>query len=134
MYKRDKTAIICEVIVPVFLVLIGCILNTINYTQKSYTIPVTPDLYPSPQRIQLNLDNVVSTTDQYTPEQLYMNMPGTKGINGNWNANFTANGVGPFASLKYYEQTYDLSLEGNPEPVRYGSYQIYMADSTKQQY
>ena len=48
LYKRDKTAIMCEVVVPVLLVFIGCLLNSINYSQKSYTIDVTPDLYPSP--------------------------------------------------------------------------------------
>jgi len=32
LYKRDKTAIICEVVVPVFLVLIGCLLNNIDFS------------------------------------------------------------------------------------------------------
>lgn len=58
LYKRDKTAICCEVVVPFVCVLIGCIINNINFAQKLYTIQVEPDLYPSPQRILMNTQAV----------------------------------------------------------------------------
>lgn len=48
LYKRDKTAICCEVVVPFVCVLIGCLLNNIDFAQKSYSIVVEPNLYPSP--------------------------------------------------------------------------------------
>lgn len=37
-------------------------------------------------------------------------------------------------SLKFYENVYDLSLNGDPEPFRYGSYEIYIADKTNNNY
>jgi hypothetical protein len=48
LYKRDKTAICCEVVVPFICVVIGCMLNGIDFSQKSYTIVVEPNLYPTP--------------------------------------------------------------------------------------
>lgn len=48
LYKRDKVGIACEVVVPFVLVLIGCLLNGINFSQKSYTIAIEPTLFPSP--------------------------------------------------------------------------------------
>lgn len=76
LYKRDKTAICCEVIVPFICVVIGCMLNGIDFTQKSYTIVVEPDLYPTPQRILYNSDLVINTDPAMTtPDVFYYNLP-----------------------------------------------------------
>lgn len=134
LYKRDKTAICCEVVVPFMCVLIGCILNNINFSQKSYTLLVEPSMYPSPQRILMNDQAVTSGSyvDQsIDPNVLYNNLPGTFGADGNWDGQFNSSGI---ISTQFYNKVYDLSLSGNPNPYRYGSYEIYRSDLGNQQY
>lgn len=132
LYKRDKTAICCEVVVPFVCVLIGCIINNINFSQKSFTIQVDPDLYPSPQRILMNDQPVKHFgIDSYTTEELYGNLPGTFGSDGNWDTQYNSSGL---VSVKYYTNVYNLSLTGNPEPYRFGSYEVFKADKTNNDY
>ena len=46
IYKRDKTGLICEVIVPIILVLIGLSLTKISFLKPSNTKPLIPSAYP----------------------------------------------------------------------------------------
>ena len=59
VYKRDKAGIVCEIIVPFIMVLIGCCMTKINLTKNSINRTLSPDLYPTPQRILMNEFNVV---------------------------------------------------------------------------
>jgi hypothetical protein len=54
IYKRDKTGLICEIIVPIVLVILGLALTKLNVLKDSGTIPLVPTVYPSPQRILMN--------------------------------------------------------------------------------
>lgn len=58
-------------------------------------------------------------------------MPGTFGADGNWDTQYNSSGA---VSLKYYINVYNLSLTGAPEPFRYGSYEIFKADKTNNDY
>jgi hypothetical protein len=79
LYKRDKTAICCEVVVPFMCVLIGVALNQIDFSQKSYTLLVEPDMYPTPQRIGFNevLPFTTSGDTNVDPKDFFNNLPGS---------------------------------------------------------
>ena len=67
IYKRDRCGLICEVLVPVILVLLGLGLLQIPWIVDSPAFYLSTDAYPGPQRITMNNDNYVQTTDQFTP-------------------------------------------------------------------
>ena len=54
IYKRDRRGLICEVIVPVILVLIGLGLTKISFLKPSNSRPLVPSAYPLQQRILMN--------------------------------------------------------------------------------
>lgn len=76
VYKRDRAGLVCEVIVPFIMVLVGCSITKINLTKESTPRLLTPSLYPSPQRILLNKDNVINSgIGDISPETLFLNLP-----------------------------------------------------------
>jgi len=73
----------------------------------------------------MNTANVYASST--SPNDLYNNLPGTFGADGDWEVNYTENGVN---STIFYEAVGEAALTGNPNPYRYGSYQIYRASNT----
>ena len=61
IYKRDKSGLVCEIIVPIILVIFGLALTKLNFLSDSVAIPLVPTAYPSPQRILMN-ENLISDT------------------------------------------------------------------------
>jgi len=47
LYKRDKIGIACEVFIPFFMVLVGCILTTIDMNTQAKPRLITPTEFPS---------------------------------------------------------------------------------------
>ena len=43
--KRDKKGILCEIIVPIFMVCIGLLLMTISFVTESPPLPIQTDMY-----------------------------------------------------------------------------------------
>jgi hypothetical protein len=54
IYKRDRTGLCCEVLVPLVMVIFGCLLTKIDIVKHSFATVVTPQLYPAPQRLIMN--------------------------------------------------------------------------------
>jgi hypothetical protein len=77
LYKRDKTGICCEVVVPFMCVIIGCLINGIDLSQKSPVLLVQPSVYPTPQRITINNDLILPSANFIAPTTLYNNLPGS---------------------------------------------------------
>jgi hypothetical protein len=76
VYKRDRAGLVCEVIVPFIMVLIGCSITKINLTKESVSRVLTPELYPSPQRILMNDYNVIDSGEgDIPPSTLFANLP-----------------------------------------------------------
>ena len=124
LYKRDRTGICCEVVVPFICVIIGCLLAKVNFNQVSYTIAVEPSLYPEPQRIVLNSEVVQTSANMVDPSLLYDNLPQSSTA-------FELTSYTGINSLPlYYEFIYNQRTVGNPEPYRYGSYQGYVAENS----
>jgi hypothetical protein len=48
IYKRDRSGLACEVIVPFVMVIIGSALTKINFNKVSLDRILSPTLYPSP--------------------------------------------------------------------------------------
>ena len=75
IYKRDRRGLICEVIVPVILVLIGLGLTKISFLKPSNSRPLVPSAYPLQQRILMNQDLLADPAGSITPQNLYDNLP-----------------------------------------------------------
>jgi hypothetical protein len=54
LYKRDKIGIACEVFIPFFMVLVGCILTQIDLNTRAKPRLITPTAYPSQSPILMN--------------------------------------------------------------------------------
>ena len=61
IYKRDKCGLVCELIVPVILVLMGLGLLQIAWLKDSPAFSLTTDAFPSKQRTLFNTNNVYQT-------------------------------------------------------------------------
>ena len=76
IYKRDISGYICELIVPLVLVLAGVI---ITLTAARVTIadprPIVPQNYPGPQRILLNENLIAATPGNISPQDLFASLP-----------------------------------------------------------
>ena len=54
IYKRDKCGLVCEIIVPVVLVILGLSLLQIGWLSDSPAFTLDTSAYPGPQRILMN--------------------------------------------------------------------------------
>ena len=48
IYKRDRVGLTCEVIVPFFMVLVGCAFTKLDLTNATDPVTLTPSPYPNP--------------------------------------------------------------------------------------
>ena len=76
-----------------------------------------------------NLVNSVGLISPVEPSVFYSNLPG-----GNSFWAVTYDDTTSTSVTEFYDVTFDARLVGAPEPYRYGSYQIYSADNSTQQY
>ena len=67
IYKRDKCGLVCEILIPIILVIIGLGLLQVGWLKDSPAFYLDTSAYPGPQRVLFNSDNVVPTTSQFTP-------------------------------------------------------------------
>ena len=75
VYKRDKCGLICEVLVPVLLVFLGLALLQIGWLSNSPAYVLDTSAYPGPQRMLFNNENVKSSVNQWTPQDLAAGLP-----------------------------------------------------------
>ena len=118
IYKRDKCGLVCEVLVPVILVLFGMGLLQIGWLKDSAAFTLDTSAYPGPQRLLFNDANVMTGGNQLTPTQLADSLPD----------------AGSYFDAKYVKQSEVSTYEdfyksvtqqqfvGDEMPYRFGSY------------
>ena len=78
IYKRDKCGLVCELVVPVILVIFGLGLLQISWLENPPAFQLTTDAYPGPQRILVNRQNSYTgdpAITQYEPTALIEALP-----------------------------------------------------------
>jgi len=76
IYKRDRSGLACEVLVPFLMVVVGCALTKITFNKGSFQRLLAPELYPVPQRILMNAENVLNSgAGNVPPSVLFSNLP-----------------------------------------------------------
>lgn len=68
IYSRDRCGLICEIIIPIILVIAGLLFLQVGWTTNSPSFALDVDAYPSPQTMMFNKDNVLQSTEEFTPE------------------------------------------------------------------
>jgi ATP-binding cassette subfamily A (ABC1) protein 3 len=130
MYRRDWCGIICEVIVPIVMVVIG-----LHFAGGASKLSQSPPRFqstgalPNPQRLLLNSHPVNMTdNDDVMTEELFGYLP-------NATSAFTAEYWDDFETyLEFYDKVYDIRNDKPIYPYRYGAYQIYQAERGIQRY
>ena len=67
IYKRDRTGLVCEVVIPIILVLIGLSLTKIDFLKASDAKPLVPSAFPLKQRILMNENLISENPGSITP-------------------------------------------------------------------
>jgi len=75
IYKRDKCGLVCEILIPIILVIIGLGLLQVGWLKDSPAFFLDTSAYPGPQRVLFNSENVVASTNQFTPQELAQSLP-----------------------------------------------------------
>lgn len=75
LYKRDKCGLVCELVVPVILVLVGLIVVQLNPLNNPVAFTLDTSAYPGPQRLLYNTNPVDLSTSFYSPEEVLLNLP-----------------------------------------------------------
>ena len=118
IYKRDRTGLICEILVPSMMVLVGSASTLLNWFTSSPYRTLTTDLYPSPQRIVMNEYNVVDSGNaNVSPQILFNNLP--SGTPDFWDVTWDENRSN-FTS--FYDLVNGQRAIAPTLPYRYGSY------------
>ena len=122
MYRRDWCGIICEVIVPIVMVIIG-----LHFASSASKLSQSPPRFastgnlPSPQRLLLNT-NPVNTTfegNDWATADIVKHLPNaTEAFEPHYWDDFTN-------YTQFYDKVYEVRNTKPLYPYRYGSYQIY---------
>lgn len=129
MYRRDWCGIICEVIVPIVMVIIG--LQFASGASKLSQSPprfASTGLLPNPQRIIINKHPVNRTEDDVTGEDLVAYLPNSTSA---FDPKYWDDATG---YTDFYTHVYEARNDKPLYPYRYGSYQVYQASRADQRY
>lgn len=127
IYKRDRTGLCCEIVVPFFLVLLGCLLSLIDLTPTTTPIHLVASAYESPQQLLFNSAAVVDSSSTITPKTLATCLPSDS-------TEFAVTYSDSATFSSFYNDVNEARNIGVSPPYHYGSYQVYEADSETQQY
>ena len=128
IYGRDICGLMCELIVPFLMVLMGCGFAQIKYLKNSPPRLLEPSQFPLPQRIAMNqFDVIPPTVVGQDPIAFYNNLP-------NVADSFTLTELTETEYYPFYDAIFNERTVGKPQPTRYGSYQIYQADGVAHNY
>ena len=128
IYKRDKCGLVCEILVPVILVIFGLGLLQIAFLKNSPMFELTTDAYPSQQRVLFNNELVVPSAESYSPQDFATKLPD---YDSYWTVKYEETAS---SYLEYYQAVDEQQHIGDTEPFRFGSYQIYEADKAANNY
>jgi hypothetical protein len=120
IYKRDKVGLVCEVIVPFIMVLLGSALTMLDLTKATDPVTLSPNAYPNPQYILMNTNAVHVSDPTVTPSMLYDNLP-------EGSTSFDVSYTDTENFVAFYGDVY-ADRNRHVTPYHYGSYQVYCAD------
>ena len=130
MYRRDWCGIICEVIVPIVMVVIG-----LQFATQASKLTANPPrflssaLLPNPQRILMNSKPIISDADDLDLQKLSENFPNA--TSGAFETHFYDEA---HSYLDFYNKVYEQRNDKPLYPYRYGSYQVYQANTKNNTY
>ena len=75
LYRRDWCGLMCELIIPLLLVIAGLSFCEVDWLTSSPSFTLEPSVYPSPQRMLFNQENVSPADSEYTPQEIAQNLP-----------------------------------------------------------
>lgn len=67
LYRRDACGLVCEILVPLMLVILGLGLLKVGWLYDSPSFVLDTSAYPGPQRLLFNQDLLETTKQYYTP-------------------------------------------------------------------
>ena len=70
LYKRDWCGLMCELVIPLLLVLSGLSFCEVGWLNDSPAFALDPSVYPSPQRMLFNSDNIEHVDNEFTPQDI----------------------------------------------------------------
>ena len=129
MYRRDWCGIICEVIVPIVMVIIGLqFASSASKLSQSPSRFASTGLLPNPQRLLMNSAPVNATGNDVSSADLFAHLP-------NSTSAFDVEYWDDFSNYtEFYDKVYDIRNQKPLYPYRYGSYQVYQASRDDQRY
>lgn len=124
IYKRDKCGLICELIIPILLTILGLCFLQVGWSKNSPAKLLDTSAFPSPQRMLFNKDLIENTVDNYwTPEDFAANLPGPEDY---WQIEY--NDDPDIKYKKFYKAVEAQRYVGDPEPFRFGSMEFFRAN------
>ena len=121
IYKRDWCGLLCQIVIPITLVLFGLWLTSgPSKLKQSPPRHLSTGWYPYKQRILMNSNPVNMTTPgpHVTGEELFAAFPNsTEAFEVEWTDDLTYQ--------EFYHAVYEARNTGELFPYRYGSYQLY---------
>lgn len=130
IYKRDWCGLLCQVVIPLILVLFGLWLTSgPSKLVQSPPRNLSTGFYPPKQRILMSTSPYVAAdAGDVTGAQLYEMLPNsTDAFEVEYvpsNTNYT----------EFYDLVYEARKQGDPFPYRFGSYNIFRANKDEQFY
>ena len=127
VYKRDWCGLLCQIVIPLVLVLFGLWLTSgPTKLVQSPPRPLSTGFYPYRQRILMNEQPVNITNGDGTTDDNLMGADIAKMLPNSTEA-FEVKYTGNMSYNEFYNEVYAARNEGEPYPYRFGSYQIYKA-------
>ena len=125
IYKRDWCGLLCQIVIPLILVLFGLWLTS-GPSKLTQSPPrhLSTGWWPQKQRILMNAQpvNITGNGGDVSGQELYNMLPNaTSAFDVTWitAANYT----------DFYDQVFEARNESPLYPYRYGSYSIYQANT-----
>ena len=133
IYKRDWCGLLCQIIIPLILVLFGLWLSTgPSKLTQSPPREMSTGWFPSKQRMIMNMHPVAgcdAVEDCVTGAELFANFPNsTSAFEVKYHDEEDALARGYDAYVGFYNTVFESRNTLPLFPYRYGSFQIYQAD------
>ena len=130
IYKRDWCGLLCQIVIPLVLVLFGLWMTSgPSKLTQSAPRPLSTGFYPYKQRILMN-ESPVNQTEEGT----HMMSSELVALLPNSTEAFEVTYVGNITYEEFYNAVYEHRLDGDPYPYRYGSYQVFTANKATHLY
>ena len=130
-YRRNRRQLFNEVFLPSAFMVFGVYIANIDFTYRSPSKLLTPDAYPSKQKVLVNSEPI-DTNSNVNITTIMGNMPQAE---TNFEFYYQDNIEGALTFDDFAERVYEFGVTNSPkEPYHYSSYEIYQANTENHQY